>query len=305
MKKNYFLLAAAAVAFAACSNNESDNQVQNPDNAIRLSTSAAPQTRAGNVAATLQDEQFANNTEIKVQVVDLNATEGDRVNYALATYTADGSGGLTTTATDQYYPATGSDVKVYAYHPANASTTFTVQSDQTSDPNYIASDLMWAEKDPLEKNTTNTLTFEHKLSKIIVKLVLPTNSGFDASELANATIAIGTSTANEGVKNQVTFDPATGAISDETGDQVITVTNAAGTSEHAAVIVPQNMSGKKICVTIAGTTKEYPIVSTTFDAGKKYTYTIKVKKTGLDVTSSIGNWEAPGGYADPNPTLTY
>lgn len=76
---------------------------------------------------------------------------------------------------------------------------------------------MWAEKD-LTRGVTNQLSFTHKLSKIIVKLELPTNSGFDASELDDATIAIGTSTTNEGVNNQVTFDPATGAVSGATGD---------------------------------------------------------------------------------------
>lgn len=302
MIKDYFLLAAAVVAFAACSNNESDNQVQNPDNAIRLSTSAAPQTRATNVAENLQDTQFANGTTISVQVVDKKTTDAPAVSYDLATYTANGSGGLTTTATDQYYPATGSSVKAYAYHPANVSTTFTVQADQTDAANYIASDLMWAEKD-LTKGETNNLQFAHLLSKIIVKLTA--GSGFAAADLNGATITIGTSTTNEGVNNQVTFDPATGAISDATGDQVITVTDAAGTSEHAAVIVPQNMTGKKICVTIAGVTKEYTISSTAFEAAHKYTYTIRVAKTGLSVSSTIGGWDAPGGWTDPNPTLTY
>lgn len=68
------------------------------------------------------------------------------------------------------------------------------------------------------------------------------------------------------------------------------------------------MNGKKICVTIAGVTKEYPISSTTFEAAHKYTYTIKVKKTGLQVSSTIGDWTDGGdnsSQTDAEKTLTY
>ena len=52
--KKYFILAAAALSMVACSNNESDNQVQNPDNVIRLNASVGDITRAAtNIRALL------------------------------------------------------------------------------------------------------------------------------------------------------------------------------------------------------------------------------------------------------------
>lgn len=290
--KKYFIFAAAAIAMAACSNEDNEVIAQN-DNAIHLSASVGKTTRAGNVAANLQNEQFLNGTTISVQIID-NA-ETSPITYPLATYTANGSGGLSTTTT-QYYPASGSTVKAYAYHPANASTTFTVAADQTDDANYIASDLMYASLNPLVKSTTNQLVFAHKLSKLVVQLAVGT--GFSASELTNAIVKL------KGVNNQVTFAPATGETSAATGEADITVSAAAGTDENAAVVIPQDVAGKKIGVTIAGKEMEYTIpASTTFEAGKVNTYTITVAKTGLSVSSTITNWTVGVTVSDGSITF--
>ena len=288
--KKYFIL-AAAITMAACSNDDNVSNVFD-DNVISLSATvsgnANAQTRAVNDATNLQNTQFVNGTTISVQITDL-ATSG-AIHYDLATYTADGTGALTT-ATPQYYPASGSDVKAYAYHPADAGTTFTVAADQTADANYKASDLMYALLNPLNKTAaTNNLAFTHLLSKLVVQLQAGT--GFAATELSDATVTL------KGVNNQVTFNPETGAISDATGSANITITTEAGTAANAAVVIPQDVAGKKIGVSIAGNEVEYEIPeSTTFEAAKVYTYTITVAKSGLTVTSSIAGWTEVEGVS--------
>lgn len=301
--KKYFIIAAAALVMTACSNDENENIVQD-DNVISLTAQVATPTRAANTAADLQDaaliydsQTAANCTQVAVQVTD-DATTG-KVEYGLATYTTSASNGLTI-ATPQYYPSSGSTVSIYAYTPATAGTTFTVQADQSTAADYRASDLMYASKANCARGSSHELAFSHKLSKIVVTLASGTGSPY----LSSANITLGTSTSGEGVNNQVTFAPATGEITEATGDQVITLATAAGTTAQAAVVVPQDMSGKKICVTIDGNTKSYEIpASTTFETGKVYSYTITVNKQALSVSSSVSNW-GTGATVD-NASLTF
>ena len=289
--KKYFILAAAAITLAACSNDDNVSNVFD-SNVISLSANVNGRTRAADNATNLQNTQFVNGTTISVQITDL--AESSPVSYSLATYTADGNGALTTT-TPQYYPASGSSVKAYAYHPAGAGTTFTVAADQTADANYKASDLMYASLNPLVKTATNNLAFSHLLSKLVVQL--QSGTGFTDEELSAATVTL------KGVNNQVTFAPETGAISDASGSANIVVTTAAGTAANAAVVIPQDVAGKTIGVTIAGKEVEYTIpTSTTFEAAKVNTYTITVAKSGLTVSSSITDW-TPG--ASSSGTITF
>lgn len=287
--KKYFILAAAAIAMAACSNNEADAPVVN--NEIRLFTEVASATRA---ASDLQGAQFANGTAISVQVTD-EATSG-AVTYALATYTADGTGGLTPSAA-QYYPASGSAVTIKAYHPANATESFSVQTDQSGNDNYNASDLMWAT--PLTGVTStsdnHTLSFSHLMSKIVVTLAKGT--GMEDAEINAATVTLG----NSDLITSGTFSTTVGTFTAaESGTGTYKIATNAGTTAHAAIVVPQSVAGKLISVTIGNTTKSYTIpASTTFAAGKVYAYTLTVSKTGLTVTSSINDWTSPNGWTNP------
>ena len=297
--KKFFILAAAALSFAACSNNESDNQVQNPDNAIRLNASVGEITRAG---SNLLETNFAANTKVKVQVTDKKTTDAAAVTYGAVDYTVGANGALSVTPI-QYYPASGSEVKVYAYYPSTAAdnTTFTVATDQNENAAYQASDLMYATLDPLVKNTTNQLTFNHVMSKITVTLTAGT--GFTAAELNNAIVTL------KNVKYKGTFAPADGTFTAANDTENITITTAAGTTAKSAIIVPQDVAGKKLAVTIAGKEMEYSIpASTNFEKGKNNTYSITVAKTGIQVSSSIANW-GNGGNNDSqtasDKTLTY
>ena len=301
MKTKYFLLVAAAVAFAACSNNESDNQVQNFDNVIRLSSSLGT-TRA---ASDLLETNFDAGTKVKVQVTD-KATSG-AISYDAVDYTVGVSGALSVEPA-QYYPASGSAVKVYAYYPNNASTesngfaVATDQSDTEAGNNYYkASDLMYASLDPLVKNTTNALTFKHLLSKI--QVTLTAGVGFTEDELNTATVVL------KAVKYKGTFQPADGSFTAADDTENITITTAAGTAARAAVVVPQDMSDKKLAVTIAGKALEYTFpTSSNFAKGTHNDYNITVAKTGITVTSSIGAWTDGGNNSSQSAaekTLTY
>lgn len=262
------------------------------DNVIRLSSTVGTATRA---ADDLLETNFTSGTTVTVQVTDIGTNP---ITYDPIVYTANGSGGLTPAST-QYYPASGNNVSAYAYYPADASTEadgFEVDTDQSDDEGYEASDLMYASIPTLTKGSTNNLEFQHLLSKIIVTLAA--GSGFDASELADATIAL------NGVKYMGTFDPATGAFTPADNTENITIATTASTTAHAAVVVPQDMSGKEIAVTIGGNSVAYSIpASTIFERGTVYSYTITVAKTGISVTSSITGWTSGGDAVQGSVTF--
>ena len=69
-----------------------------------------------------------------------------------------------------YYPAGDQKIDIVAYYPANAGSSFTVKSDQTSDADYKASDLMVAFViEQAKQATAVNLKFCHTMAKLIVK----------------------------------------------------------------------------------------------------------------------------------------
>lgn len=310
MDKKLFLYAAGVLLMAACSSNDVDTSEPNVLGEIQLYTEV--QTRAANVAVDLQDIQFAANTVISVQVTDNNTDGTKRIAYALTTYKADGSGGLTCQpdGSVQYFPPTGSSVNIYAFHPADAATsaeavTFAVKANQKETADYVASDLMWASLSGITKTSTEIqrkLQFTHKLSKLIVSLVK--GAGVSDGDLATATVKL------EDVIFKGSFTPTTGVFTAagdaEDNKSDIIITETAATDAHAAIIVPQSVAGKSLTIAMGGGTQSYTIPAlTTFAAGKKYTYTVTVSKSGLSVTTEIADWTEPDGWTDPAPNLRF
>ena len=291
--KKYFILAAAALTLAACSNDESNTA---NDNVIRLSSSVGVVTRAASDIYP-SGGHFENGTAVKVQ---LTADDGS-VTYSAIDYTDDGSGTLTGEST-QYYPANGTAVSGYAYYPSDASTASNgfVLGNQDDDTDYKKYDLMHATLTSITQNSNaaaRTLTFNHLLSKITVTLVKGTA---ETSELNAATVTL------KDVIVKGTFTPASGtftAAADEDANKgdIVIATNA-GTTAHSAIVIPQTMTGKKLEVKIGTATKEYTFPTSSFATGTNNTYTITVDKTGIVVTSTIGVW---GTGTSDSKSLTF
>lgn len=296
MNTRKILLAASAILLTACSSNDASTATDNAAE-INLYSEVSTQTRAANVAVDLQDTQFAEGTEVMVMVTD-NAETGTTIEYGLQAYTADGLGGLTT-ALKQYYPPSGSTVRVCAWHPADAAEMFETATDQRSTADYRRSDLMWATLPAIDKNTPEegrVLQFKHLFSKILVRLY-PGN-GVTEEELAGATVTLGTDdlvTSGTFVADEGLFTAAA------SGTGTLLIATDAGVAVHAAVVVPQNMAGKKISVAVSGGLKGFAIPEgTVFEPGKRYTYSITVNKAELMVTSAIEDWDDPEGWVDPD-----
>lgn len=299
-------IAAAALAMAGCNSNEV------PDNGpvqLRLTSGIKVQTRATHSL----DRQFKTGEVIHLWVDDAKDTQAqvDRENlYEDNKLTADGSGNLTGRS-PMYFPQTGNGVNIYALHTNAAISgafpatelTHTVAADQkitttTAGNGYQGSDLAFAKSTGVARaKNPVALTFTHLLSKVEVVLVTGNgspeiskmeilNTKLEAKFTPDKTTPFAVTAA--GVPAPIEIDP-----------EVTSSVNAEGNNEalkklNEAVIVPQTLAENSPFIqltTTGGGILTYPLAaSATFEAGKKYRYTVTANLTGLTVTSEITEW---------------
>lgn len=288
--KKYFILAAAALSFAACSNNESDNQVQNPDNVIRLNASVGDITRAAtNIQSQAFDEDALINIEVTPSATNTTISKVYKAGAAVGNVNSLTPNGSETPFT---WPATGT-VAIKAFYPStvkSADTSFSVQENQSTDANYKASDLMYATPIATQAKTSETvgLTFNHALTKIIVNLTKGT--GVTDDDIAGCTVK---------VNAKKSANISSGQWTSATDDAAVDITMGIG-ANNAAIIVPQSYVANANFITIktgngdANHTKIFQLsAEKTFQAGKVYTYNLTVNMSEITLQSTtINNWDS-------------
>ncbi len=307
MKKKYVLFATAALILAACSND--DENLNNEPVELRLSSGLGVETRATDV----QNEQIANGETVYAWV-----DESDGTPYINAwELTAKGNGGFR--GTTQYFPQSGNNVNIYAIHGNFGTTTFTenetdfpttlthtVSGTQTDAADVAKSDLLYAFAQNVSRNNgpTVNLTFNHLLSKVLVKL--KAGDGLDDTDLTGATLSI------EGTMPDVSFalDKTTGISAITAAGNTASITLTSSVSDYAeAIIVPQTLANNTrfIQVTLSDGAELYYTLpqEVEFKSGKKYTYDITVNLTELTVISTITDWATDDAYSgDDNGQAT-
>lgn len=267
---------ALSVALTACSNDDEVTGSQNSRTPATLTlTSNMLTTRA---ADGLQATQIACGVQVGVF-----ATAGSISNHQL---TANGSGGFSDD--DMTIPTGTSSVDVYAYAPyqsdwsKDAANSFSVQTDQSSDEGYKASDLLWGSKMDVSVTTSTTadITFAHKLSK--VKVVIAKKSGASLT-LAGAKVSI------VGTKVTTTLKPSDGTLGDASGDTddiLMATLTGEDAATVAAVVVPQTVSADvQFLKIVLASNKTFNVKlssAVTFQSGKSYVL-------GVELASTDGN----------------
>lgn len=287
MKTRLFMtMAAATLILAACSNDE--NEMDNWNGEIRLSSGLDVQTRANN--QDVPDKQIAADQQIGIYVEGVSG-ETAYTGYTNVYADADGSGNFSSFSTTMYYPQSGKDVQISAYHPYNQDASelhdFTVETAQATDANYFKSDLLYSEKKTYARSkTAHSLTFKHKLVKVVCKLT----SGEGTPDITGATVEI------VAPERAVSFNRTTGAVAGATtsakGDNVTL-------GQYGAIIAPQTYAkGTKFLKVIltSGGELYYTIPNGATDtdlilaSGSVYTFNITVDLTELKVNSEISEW---------------
>lgn len=328
--KAFMAMAALALVAAACNND--DEITDNWNGEIRLSSGLeAQQTGTRSISTDLQGIQIAANNHVGFFINENVASDATTTYTQNLDYTANGSGGFS--GTTVYFPQSGNGVNIYAYAPwktglaLNGSYAFTVAADQSSNDNYIASDLLWGQPmkedpenggsyitaNPVARTKENVpVSFSHLLSKIEVELIA--GNGLNADNFKGATLYIlntkpGTSlTLSSGVISGAS--DASGEGASAYNDGIIAAkygTDQTPTLTAAAIVVPQTVTkGTKFMKLHLATGGDlyYTLPdgdsaqNLTLESGKIYKYKITVNLTGLTVTSSITAWKTIG---DGNP----
>lgn len=275
MKTNILLFAAAALTvLTACSSDDATTEAPNEQRTpvtLKHTTVDATETRA---AQNLNDGTFASGEEIKVRISNTGADSWTDYDFTTAA-----AGAMSPASTVPYYPAGAQNIDLVAYYPATAGTSFTVQTDQTSDANYKASDLMFASVTNQAKQAEAVnLDFTHKLAKICVNVT----AGTGVSSITSVSLL--------NVKPTVSFNQATGAVGEASG----TATTIAMSNDGAAVIPAQTIGGGLLSIVTDKGTATYTVASKAFAAGQQYTINLTVNLRNVGITNAITGWTTEG-----------
>lgn len=291
-KANILATAALATLLAACS-NDSDvlNTPDYADTPIGLNVNVGPMaTRAGydntnltgssfglylTTEGTNSDERY-NCTNREVEYDNGWTIQGEQLlwknNDAIVTYYA-------------YLPYTGtvSDATNYA---------FTVQTDQSTEDNVKASDLLCTGQQPATPGTALDITFKHALSKLNVTLKkgseLDEGVTFKSVKLSNCATA-------------TTVNLTDGTTDTATKSQTITLYAATENEQYECILVPQTFNQTLKVEITDNNGKVYTFTSNkdhTFASGEEYTLNLTVGRDKVTTgTISADPWgeEQQGG----------
>lgn len=297
-KKDFFITAVMAVTlFASCSNDELAQQ--QPDiatrHAIELTTSietsgtrtaGKPVTRA---AASLQSTTVDTQATLGVFVTynSQQSTTPSSVNVPF-TYSSDSQ--TWSSASPFYFPSDGSSIDITVYTPYQDDITtvddiptadnFTVKSDQTSDADYLASDLLTGSRSRVFYTGLPTnVTLQHMLSKVSVTIT--PGKGLTIDDLKGAYMKIG----SVGITLPTSF-----------ADDATNIT-------QAVILTPATLSQDTELISItfpSGVYYQYILQSElTLAAGNQYSYAFTINAMGISLnTAAVTDWMTGGTFND-------
>ena len=209
-----------------------------------------------------------------------------------------------------YFKAGGTAVNVYGWYPAlDSSKSFTVQNDQSTQDNYVKSDLLLADKVQSTRNlstgvvTAAILPFRHAMSKIVLNVTAGDGVTVNNVRLAGVkkTVAI-----NDATKTALTLGSASGDAGEVTVHST-SFTSSSGQQTMAAVIPPQSVSGDfiKVNVTVGGSKRDVTFAlgeAKTLATNQTYTLTLTVNKQNIGATLTILGWTASSTAVNIEPS---
>lgn len=290
----YLCLGMAALAFAACSNEEVLN-----DGLVAAQVSASiegVQTRAAGTSWDSNDR------------IGISCTSNGQTSYTNVLYTiSDASSGSFTSTTPIYFQDL-EEVTFSAYYPYSAaggtiSKTIAVadqEAEVQKEIDYMFATGAKASKESPNVKFTNEGSTDARFKHCMSRLSFTFNQGADTDLKDMTDFTIG------GLKMEGTFDTTNGTATvtatAQVADLKITETpSASNTYARSLILFPQQVeSGKfNLSLTLGGETYKtelsIPQSGTALVTGNKYTYTITVNKTEIVVTeSSIMGWGEGG-----------
>lgn len=278
MKKNVLNIRILGIAFSlmvcfsACSNVENIEQNDGQPVEIKLSSGVTPESRA---LTPTQSTQIESGETVYVWA----EKNSDKSSYIDAwSLTADGEGNLTP-AVKKYFPTDKASLDIYALHgnftvsdemPASIS----VLEDQSTKEAYCESDLLYAVSTNVPySEKIITLDFKHLLSKIEINLIA--GSGVDLSKVTFVKVLNTQLAADITLKNSEAIATAITPTGD-TADITAYKSSDNNGVYAEAIVIPQEVSGTFVEVTVGGTPYYYTIPTQTLKSGYKYILNLTV-----------------------------
>lgn len=229
-------------------------------------------------------------TDVAVKVDNGSGTYGDAY-----TYTLTGAKAISAPTPKPQFPGTVTSVSVYGWYPANSgSQTFTVSTDQTTDLNYLASDILVAQPQTCSRAksgsnwnvTAANLTFQHVMSKVGFTVTPGTGVTLKKIEIVSAYPTVTLSQSGSTVTAAGSGTTTDIKLWDDTSTSVVTT---------YGVFAPKTYSSAtflKVTAEVGGVegVVNYT-VNGTFEAGKVYTASLNVNATDVETgTVTLSDW---------------
>ena len=312
MKQRFFIMAAAAMTLAACSNDENMGMTDGPVEARITAGLSAPTTRA--IGTNWNADR------IGVWVKDAPASDMETL-YKNVLYTTTSTGATAdftaTTGEGIFFQDADETVTFAAYAPyqeSDANETLpgnngkvdvkTDNMNTATDQEKI--DFLFAEGATATR-TNYTVTFadntasggadhsfHHKMAQLNVVFQTSETDGFVPDDIFGGSFNLG------GLIHEGTFN-VTDGTTETTGSEVADwdisgckYTDASTTRTYSLILLPQDLTSKALNVEVGIGGQTYSnsdAINPNLQAGYTYTYTITVKKSGLVVSGcTISNW---------------
>ena len=294
-KANILATAALATLLAACS-NDSDvfNTPDYADTPIGLNVNVSPMvTRAGYEQGALTEGSFG------LYLTTEGTNSDERYNCTNREVKYDN--GWTIQGEQLLWKSNDATVTYYAYLPYTGTVrdavnyAFAVQTDQSTEDNVKASDLLCTGQQPATPGTALDITFKHALSKLNVTL----KKGSELEDGQNLTF---TSVTLSNCATAATVNLTDGTTGNTTNSgQTITLYATTANKQYECILVPQTFAQSLKVEITDNNGKVYTFTSNkdlTFASGKQYTLNLTVGRDKVTTgTISADPWgeEQQGG----------
>lgn len=180
------------------------------------------------------------------------------------------------------------------------SDTYPVNvASQATQASQAAIDLLWSnDATAKSKGTTAVeLTFKHMLSKVIINIVQPSTISPNTTGLVNADLT-GMTVTIKGMNTSANFNLATGGLGTYSTIADINTFTAIAGKKYEAIVLPGSFAIGALKMEFALNKNPNEVFTRKnieledFEPGKVYTYNITLKRSGVEFTCAITDWDA-------------
>lgn len=303
--RKHLILATVALALAACSDNENEPADRADGQPVPVEFRASvgvTETRAIDQVWSAADAIGIFMVKAGQSFVPEQISEGaENLRYVVDVAAA---GTFKPGGTTIYYPMDNSEVDFYAYSPQGSvtkeevATNYLYAVNVATQTNQEALDLLYSNDVKGKKKTDKTITlgFKHQLCKVI--LTVEPGAGVSADEMNGLKVKVNAQ------NTTAHFDLTAGALKDDAAKAAdITLFKQTDAYIYEAILLPDAATTRTFEFDL-NNGRDVPFIwnmGKALTAGSKYTYTVRLNRSGVEVSGQIDPWNAKdGGQVDAN-----